>query len=99
MINPDVVETCTHCLLGAALEIGDDSDLALSARALARDLADTHGSRAAALLDAAARDAIRHLDSSELKSDAFAATLRRLATIRTRAVAVLQSLAVSAAPA
>lgn len=98
MIDPDVVETCTHCLLGAALEMGDDSDLALSARALARDLADAHGSRATALLEAAAREAIRHLDRSELRADAFAATLRRLATIRTRAVAALQPIAVSAAP-
>ncbi len=99
MIDPDIVETCTYCLLGAALEIGDEADLALSARALARDLADTQGNRAIALLEAAAREAIRHLDSSELKAEAFAATLRRLATIRTRAVAALQSIAVAAAPA
>jgi hypothetical protein len=99
MIDPDAIETCTNCLLGAALELGDDADMALSARAIARDLADAYGTRASALLEAAAREAIGHLDRSGLKADAFAATLRRLATIRTRTVASLQSIAVSPAPA
>ncbi len=84
MLDPDVVEECAHCLAGAAVHEGSDEDLALTARALARDLADTQGSRAARLLQEASRETIRWLDASELGRDSFLAALRRLAWIRGR---------------
>jgi hypothetical protein len=67
-------------------------------RALARDLADAHGSRARPLLEAAAQEAIAHLDASTLEARDLAASLRRLAAIRTRARAALDSIAFSAQP-
>ncbi len=87
-----------HCLAGAAVYEGTDGDLALAATALARDLADTHGSQAAALLDAASREAVAHLDASELGADSFAAALRRVARIRDRVDELLVEFAESVDP-
>jgi hypothetical protein len=82
MFDPDVVDLCMHCLVGAAVHEGPDADLSLSATALARDLADTHRVHAIPLLDAAAHAAVRYLDASELGAAGFAAALRRLSSLR-----------------
>jgi phage shock protein A len=84
-----VVEECVHCLVGAAVYEGSEADLALSAMALTRDLADTHKGQALALLEAAAHRAAWHLDASDLGTDAFSAALHRLASIRSSVEAML----------
>jgi hypothetical protein len=89
MLDAGVVEACTHCLVGAAVCKGADGDLALTATALARDLADSHGNQAAALLGAATQRATAYLDASDLEAGAFAVSLRRLSTIRARVDAML----------
>jgi hypothetical protein len=89
MLDPAVVEECMYCLVGAAVHEGDEADLVLTATALARDLADMQKGQAAALLAASAPRAARHLDASDLGTDAFAAALRRLASIRSRVDAIL----------
>jgi hypothetical protein len=89
MLDPAVVDDCMQCLVGAAVYEGAEADLSLTARALARDLADTQNGHAAALLNAAAHAAARYLDASDLGTDAFAAALRRLASIRARVEAML----------
>ncbi|HTX10006.1 MAG TPA: hypothetical protein VME22_15410 [Solirubrobacteraceae bacterium] len=89
MPDPAVVEECARCLVGACLYDGADADVALTATALARDLADTKGAQAPALLDAAARGAAAHLNASDLGADAFAAALRRLSRIQARVDAAL----------
>lgn len=89
MLDTDLVQLCAHCLTDAATHDDADAGLALSASALARDLADTHGADAAPMLHAASRLAIRWLDSSDLDGDSFAAALRRLARLRIRVIALL----------
>jgi hypothetical protein len=78
----DPVEICAQCLVGATVDEGDDDDLALTATALARDLADTQGDDAAMVLDLASREATRLL--CELEGESFARSLRRLAAVRGR---------------
>jgi len=89
MLDPAVVHDCMHCLVGAAVYEGAEADLSLTARALACDLADTQNGHAAALLNTAAHEAARYLDASDLGTDAFAAALRRLASIRARVEGML----------
>jgi hypothetical protein len=89
MLDPGVVDDCMHCLVGAAVYDGTEADLSLTARALARDLIDTQNRHSAASLNAAAHAAARYLDACDLGTDAFAAALRRLASIRARVEAML----------
>jgi len=89
MLEAAVVDECMHCLVGAAVYEGAEADLVLVATALARDLADTQGGQAPALLSAAAYDAVAYLDASDLETEAFAAALRRLSSVRTRVAAML----------
>jgi hypothetical protein len=98
MFDPDVLEACMRCLVGAAVHEGAEADLALAATALARDLADTQRSRATALLDAATRDATQYLDASDLGATSFAAALRRLSNLRGRVVATLAGSPAHAGP-
>jgi hypothetical protein len=98
MFDPSVVEACMHCLVGAAVHEGVEADLALTATALARDLADTQRAQANALLEAAAHDAARYLDASDLTATAFAAALRRLSKLRVRVVATLAAHPAHAGP-
>jgi hypothetical protein len=93
----DVVEVCALCLAGAAVYDGTEADRALAATALARDLADTHGCHAAAVLDTASGEAEAYLDASELRPDQFAAALERLTRIRGRADTILLDFGASAA--
>ncbi len=78
-----------QCLVGAAVHEGAEADVVLTAMALARDLADTQGDRAAALLDAGAHEAVGYLDASDLGADGFAVALRRLSSIRAQVDAML----------
>jgi hypothetical protein len=82
MLDAVVVAVCAQCLAEAARNDGDEGNVALVATALARDLADTHGADALALLGAATRAAALRLDISELDADSAAAALRCLAGIR-----------------
>jgi hypothetical protein len=90
MLDPSVVDLCAQCMASAAAEPFREGDLALSATALARDLADTHGLAAPALLETASRHASRYLDDSELDARSFAAAHRRLASLRADVDAKLQ---------
>jgi hypothetical protein len=87
-----------HCLVGVAVHEGAEDDLALSATALARDLADTQRARATAVLDVAANEAARHLDASDLGAAAFAAALRRLSSLCARVHVKLAGHSVQAGP-
>ena len=89
MLDAAVLDLCAQCLAGAAAYEGHEDDLALSATALARDLADTHKAQAAALIDSASRCATGLLDVSEVEAGSFAAALARLAWIRDRVAANL----------
>lgn len=82
MSDAALVELCARCLADAASDDGPDDDLTFSATALARDLLDTLGSGAAALLAAASCEAGAYLDASELDARGFARALRRLAGLR-----------------
>ncbi|MGA2012815.1 MAG: hypothetical protein ABSH51_20085 [Solirubrobacteraceae bacterium] len=82
MLDTATVELCARCLADAAAFEGDDSDFALTATALTRDIADTHPGGREELLDAALRAAVPHLDDSDLDAPSFAAALRRLAGFR-----------------
>jgi len=90
MLDAAVVAVCAQCLAEAASYEGDEGNVMLVATALARDLADTHGAEAGALLEAATRAAGAWLDASELEAGSFAAALRCLARIRERADAKLR---------
>ncbi len=82
MVEAEVVELCTDCLLGAATETESRAELAMSAIALARDLADTHDhADAVELLEAATRGAVARLDVSDLDAEAFGNGLRSLAAM------------------
>jgi hypothetical protein len=90
MLDAGVVDLCAQCLAAAAAEESGAGDLALSATALARDLADTHGAAASSLLNLASQHASRYLDDSELDARSFAAAHRRLASLRSDVAAKLQ---------
>jgi len=96
MFDPAILEACTQCLVGAAMHDGGEIDLRLGATALARDLADTHGREAGRLLDEAAKQAVSCLDASDLSAAEFAASLRRLSSLRARVDATLAVYASSA---
>jgi hypothetical protein len=82
ILDAGVVDLCAQCLAAAAAEDSGQDSLALSATALARDLADTHGAAAPALLTMASRHASRYLDDSDLDARSFAAAHRRLVNLR-----------------
>jgi hypothetical protein len=84
-----MVQLCAWCLSDAAAAARCDDDVALTAVAVARDLADTSPAQAPELLDAASRCAATHLDTSDLDRAAFAQALRRLAEIHDRSAARL----------
>ena len=87
-----------RCLVGAAVYEGAEADLALTATALARDLADTQNGQGVALLDAAADKAATFLDASDIGTHAFASALRRLTSIRGRVEAMLVDCSASVGP-
>ena len=89
MFDPEVVELCRDCLLGATLADPSEEDLALVVIALARDLHDTHGADARELLAVAAREAIVALDASDVSAEDFAAALSHLAMVQRRAAEAL----------
>jgi hypothetical protein len=93
MFDPDVLELCRECLVGAVLASAGEEDLALAASALSRDLSDTHGPDARELLAAAAADAMAALDASDLAADAFLTALTRLAWLHRRAARTLPAAA------
>jgi len=90
-LDAAVVELCARCLADAATDDSADRDLALSATALARDLADTQRGEAPRLLDTAWRRALAYLECSDLDARSFATALRRLASLRACANAKLVS--------
>ncbi len=96
MVEPEIVQLCADCLIGAATETECNAELALTAIALARDLADAHPhADAVELLEAATRSAITRLDASDLDTHAFGDALRRLASLRAMVDAQLDRIAVA----
>ena len=69
MLDASVVALCTRCRAEAACADGADDDLALTATAFEHDLANTYPADAAALLDAASRDAAAGLTPPGLLAD------------------------------
>jgi hypothetical protein len=96
MVQPEIVELCADCLVGAATETDRSAELALTAIALARDLADAHpNADAVELLEAATRRAITRLDASDLDTHAFGDALRQLANLRAMVDTQLDRIAVA----
>ncbi len=81
MLEADVVELCSRCLVVAAIHQGEPDDVDLYATALARDLTYANAAESGDLIKAASSDAIVVLDASELDAREFATALRRLAQI------------------
>lgn len=82
MLEADVVELCSRCLVVAAIHQGEPDDIDLYATALARDLTYANAAEAADLIKAASSDAISVLDASDLNAHEFNTALRRLTQIR-----------------
>ena len=82
MLDAAAVAVCAQCLAEAASYEEAEGHVVLMATALSRDLADTHGAEAGALLGAASRAAAATLDASELDAGSLTAALRCLSRIQ-----------------